>query len=265
MSRHAVLITACALAALAGDASLLAQGAAKPPVNLGSLTITGPTTLRDLGGAGVRGVATRLAWSPDGEWLYLRVSKFDRWSNETVRHVLAEVRGSRVQDLGDEPAWLPRYWNVKSALTSPVVATWRIKIDTREDQVRTTNVPREGNIGQHGDPGAGMDETVRKAALASQKALFEDFVLNGHVIASAINDHVMPGRMFAWAPPPLAVMAFVDAKGKLRLMNQAGATREVKGARKPSIPAWSEDGHRLAYAQGSSSSSDVVIKVVEIR
>ena len=257
------LVATPALLAVLGAAQLTAQAPQKP-ADPTKLTITGPSTLRDLGGAGVRGVATRLAWSPDGEWLYLRVSKFDRWSNETVRHVLAEVRGSRVQDLGDEPAWLPRYWNVKSALTSPVVATWRIKIDTREDQVRTTNVPREGNVGQHGDPGAGLDETVRKAANSSQRTQFEDYVLNGRVIASAVNDHVSPGRTFAWAPPPLALMAFVDAKGKLQLMNQAGTLREVKGAKKPSLPAWSEDGRRLAFVQ-SSAMSNCVVKVVDIR
>jgi hypothetical protein len=229
------------------------------------LIVSAPVTLRELGKVQVRGVFTRMAWSPDGVWLYLRVSTVDRWSNETVRHVLVETAGKGVQDLGDEPAWLPRSWNLKSALASPTVPSWRIKIDTREEQVRTTNVPREGNIGQHGDPGAGMDEVVRKAANSSQKVLYEDFVLNGKVIASSVNGHVSAGRTFAWAPAPLALLAFVDTKGRLVLMNQAGATREVKGARKPSLPAWSEDAHRLAFVQGAATSSDCTVKVVDIR
>jgi hypothetical protein len=230
-----------------------------------TLVVSAPVTLRELGKAQVRGVPTRMAWSPDGAWLYLRVSTVDRWSNETVRHILLETAGKGVQDLGDEPAWLPRYWNLKSALTSPMVASWRIKIDTRDEQVRTTNVPREGNIGQSGDPGAGMDEVIRKAANSSQKVLFEDYVLNGKVIASSVNGHVSPGRSFAWAPAPLSLIAFVNAKGRLVLMNQAGATREVKGARKPSLPAWSEDGRRLAFVQGSATSSDCTVKVIDIR
>ncbi len=89
-------------------------------------------------------------------------------------------------------------------------------------------------------------------------------MLNGRVIASAINRHVPPGRMFAWAPAPLALVAFVDAKGRLILMNRAGAVREVKGARKPSLPAWSEDGRRLAFVQATTL-SDCVVKVVDVR
>jgi hypothetical protein len=250
---------------LASGAALLSAQPTPPAIDPAKLIVSDPVTLRDLGKAEARGVATRMAWSPDGEWLYVRVSTFDRWSNEAVRHLLVETQGKRTQDLGDEPSWLPRYWNTKSALASPTVASWRIKIDTREDQVRTTNVPREGNIGQHvADPGAGMDEVVRKAVNSSQKVLFEDYVLNGRVISSAINDHVVPGRTFAWAPPPVALVAFVDAKGKLQLMNRAGARREVKGAKKPSLPAWSEDGRRLAFVQ-SSATSTCVVKVVDIR
>jgi hypothetical protein len=258
--------TASSIAAL-----ILAAGATSPsaqpashPIDLATLVVSAPVTLRDLGKVEIHGVLTRMAWSPDGAWLYLRVSSFDRWSNETVRHVLVETAGTAVQDISDEPGWLARYWNVKSALVSPTVAAWRIKIDTRADQVRTTNVPREGNIGQHGDPGAGLDETVRKAANSSQKVLFEDYVLNGKVVASAVNDHVPPGRTFAWAPSPLALVAFVDAKGRLLLMNQSGATRQVKGTKKPSLPAWSEDGRRLAFVQ-SAGSSNAVVKVVDIR
>jgi hypothetical protein len=258
------LSAAAALVLVAGGVRVAAQ-AVPQPADPSRLALSAPVTLRDLGKADVRGVPTRMAWSPDGGWLYLRMSTFDRWSNETVRHVLVETQGKRVQDLSDEPAWLPRYWNTKSALASPTAASWRIKIDTREEQLRTTNVPREGNIGQHmADPGAGMDEVVRKAAQSSQKTLFEDYVLNGRVISSAVNDHVAPGRTFAWAPPPLALVAFVDAKGRLMLMNQAGATREVKGAKKPSLPAWSENGGRLAFVQ-SSATSNCVVKVVDVR
>ena len=207
---------------------------------------------------------TRLAWSPDGAWLYVRVSTFDRWSNETVRHVLIETQGKRIEPLPDEPGWLARYWNLKSALASPAVPAWRIKIDVREEQVRTTNVPREGNIGQHGDPGAGLDETIRKAAQSSQKTLFETFLLNGHAIGSAINGHVAAGRTFAWAPDPLALVAFVTENGRLAVMNAQGHLREIKGAKKPLLPAWSENGQQLAYLQQTASGA-YAIKAVTIR
>jgi hypothetical protein len=257
-------LSGLAVLVLATGAIRLSAQPAPQATDLATFVVSAPVTLRDLGKAQIRGIPTRMAWSPDGAWLYLRLSTVDRWSNETVRHVLVETAGNAAQDLSDEPGWLARYWNLKSALTSPSLASWRIKIDTRDEQVRTTNVPREGNIGQHGDPGAGLDEVIRKAANSSQKVLFEDYVLNGKVISSSINGHVPPGRMFAWAPTPLSLIAFVDAKGRLVLMNQAGVTREVKGVKKAALPAWSEDGRRLAFVQ-STGSSNPVVKVVDIR
>lgn len=252
------------LAGLAASAQTTPPKAPIQPTDVQKLIISPPATIRDLDAKQVRGVPTRMAWSPDAAWLYLRISTFDRWSNETVRHVLVETQGKRVEPLADEPSWLPRYWNVKSALTSPVLAAWKIKIDSRDELVRTTNVPREGNIGQHGDPQATPDETAQKAALASQKTRFETYLLNGRVIGSAINGHVAPGRTYAWAPAPLALIAFVSDKNKLMLMNSQGRTREVKGPKKPMLPAWSEDGRRLAFVQQTGSGT-CVVKVVDIR
>jgi hypothetical protein len=209
-------------------------------------------------------VASRLAWSPDERYLYVRVSSLDRWDNEAVRHVLVDLWTREPQTIPDEPAWLPRYWNLKAALASPVAADWKIRISAREEQVRTTSVPREGNISQHGDPGAGLDEVIGKAAMSSQKTSFEDYVLNGQVIGAAVNGRVSPGRTYGWAPAPHALIAFINQKGRLVLMNRAGRTREVKGAKKPSLPAWSHDGRRLAFSEASASNA-FDLKFVEIR
>ena len=262
MRAHNYMATASLV--LIASAAAFAQPSAPLAPEVSKLTISSPATVRELETKDVRGIPTRLAWSPDGAWLYVRVSTFDRWSNETVRHVLIETRGKRVEALSDEPGWLPRYWNLKSALASPAVPAWRIKVDTHEEQVRTTNVPREGNIGQHGDPAAGLDETVVKASQASQMTLFETFRLNGHVIGSAINAHVPPGRTFAWAPEPLALMAFVTENGRLAVINAQGHVREIKGAKKPLLPAWSQNGEQLAWAQQTSSGA-YTIKAVTIR
>jgi len=256
-------LTAASLVLVAAVASV-AQTPARPAPDVAKLTVSSPRTIRNLDAKDVRGIPTRLAWSPDGAWLYVRVSMFDRWSNETVRHMLIETQGKRIEPITDEPGWLARYWNLKSALASPVVPAWRIKIDMREEQVRTTNVPREGSIGQHGDPNEGLDETIRKAAQSSQMTRFEIFGLNGRIIGSAVNGHVSPGRTFAWAPEPLALVAFVTENGRLAVMNALGHMREIKGAKKPLLPAWSDNGQQLAYAQQTSSGA-YAIKAVTIR
>ena len=251
-------------ASLAFGVGLIAvQAPAPAPVDVTKLTISAPATIRDLDVKGVRGVPTRMAWSPDDKWIYVRLSTFDRWSNETVRHLLVEVSGQRLEAIPDEPGWLPRYWNTKSAMASPVVPSWRIKVDTRQETVRTANVPREGNIGMHGDPTAGLDETVKNAALSSQQASFQNYLLNGQVVAASVNGQVVPGRSFAWAPAPLPLFAYVNDKGRLMVMNHAGRTREVKGPKKPLLPAWSESGQRLAWVQEAGGGFSV--RAVDIK
>jgi hypothetical protein len=257
-------VTVASLVLVATTASF-AQAPARPAPDVAKLIVSSPRTIRDLDAKDVRGIPTRLAWSPDGAWLYVRVSTFDRWSNETVRHMLIETQGKRVEPITDEPGWLARYWNLKSALASPVVPTWRITIETRNEQVRTINVPREGNVGQNTtDPSAGLDQVVRNAVNSSQQTQFETFRLSGRVIGSAINGHVGSGRTFGWAPEPLALVAFVSEKGRLSVMNAEGRVREIKGAKKPLLPAWSENGQQLAYAQQTSSGA-YAIKAVTIR
>lgn len=259
-----MISTALVLAAALGVGVNSGQAPAPAATDVAKFTISAPATIRDIDIKGVRGAPTRMAWSPDGQWLYVRLSTFDRWDNETVRHLLVETAGKRVETLSEEPGWLPRYWNLKSAATSPALPSWRIRVDTRQELLRTTNVPREGNISQSGgDPNAGLDEVIGNAVMSSQKTTNEQYLLNGHVIAAATNGRVVPGRSFAWAPAPLALIAYVSDKGRLVVMNHAGHTREVKGPKKPLIPAWSDDGHRLAYAQASGGGYS--IRVVDIR
>ena len=229
------------------------------------LAVGTPSTLRDIDAGAVRGIPTRLAWSLDGKYLYLRLSTFDRWSNETVRHILIDVKTAEPRPIGDEPGWIGRYWNFKAGLVSPAVPSWKITVDAREEQVRTTNVPREGNIGQFtSDPGAGIEETIHRAAQSQQKTLFEDYRLSGHTIGSAINDHVAAGRTYGWAPAQRPFLAYVTEKGRLALMDASGRTLEVKGTKDVRLPAWSEDGLRLAFVQQSSRDT-CTLKIVDIR
>jgi hypothetical protein len=46
-------------------------------------------------------------------------------------------------------------------------------------------------------------------------------------------------------------------------MNRDGKTREVKGTKKPLLPAWSENGQRLAWVQEAGDGFSV--RAVEIR
>ncbi|MEK6631657.1 MAG: hypothetical protein AABY89_13075 [Acidobacteriota bacterium] len=243
------MVLAVALGCLVG-AEQAAPVAREGSPDISRLTISSPATVRELKSSDLRGVPTRLAWSPDGTRVYLRLSTFDRWANETARHVVLDLAGQGFATEAYQPAWAARYWEWKSGPTSPALQTWRITFESREELVRTTNVPREGNIGQHGaDPNAGLDETVRNAANASQKTRFETLTLQGELIDRAINRSVTPGARFSWAPAPRPLIVYVTQKGRLVIRDNHGKTRQIGGVKDVLLPAWSDDGRRIAFLQ----------------
>jgi hypothetical protein len=227
-----------------------AQTTAPPPVDVTKLKIAAPATIRDLDVKGARGVPTRLAWAPDGTALYIRVSQFDRWANESASHALVNLAARTSTSITGEPPWAPRYWLWKSAPASPSDPAWRLVFTAWEEQVRTTNVPRGGDIGGFmADAGAGYDELAQKAVLANQKARFERLTLNGRVVDETVNTQLIPGRRFGWAPASRPLIAVADRDGRLVLVDRHGRAATVAETRNVLLPAWSEDGSRIAFIE----------------
>lgn len=252
------------LLALALSISAAAISQAPAGADVTRLAISAPQTTRKLESGALKGTPTRLCPSPDGTEVYLRTSELDRWANETIHHQLLTIRGDGLISLDGEPTWAFSYWMWKSGQEAPGHPAFRINLEAREELIRTTNVPREGNIGQHtADPNESLDEVIRKAALANQKTHVETLWLHGHVIGKAINQHVVPGRTFGWAPAPLGLIAYVNEKGRLILMDEAGRTREVKGAHDVLLPAWTDDSHTLLFLQRAGKRFEV--RLVEVR
>ena len=209
-----------------------------------------PETLLSLDGGASKGQPTRLAWSPDGASIYLRFSRFDRWANERGTHVLVDLTARTTTPVEGEPLWAGSYWLWKSGRSSPALPTWRFVFDARDELVRTTNVPREGNIGQHtADPAAGLDEVAVRAALSSQKVHVETLTLSGHRVDYNPNGNIAVGRTFGWAPAPRLLIVFVTQKGRLALMDSRGRVREIGDTSKALLPGWSEDGRRVAFIE----------------
>ncbi len=214
------------------------------------IVITSPETVVELDHRELPGIPTRLAWAPDHRYLYLRVSRFDRWANETASHAIVDVEARTVSPTTGEPPWASRYWFWKSAPASPGDPTWKLSFDAREEQVRTTNVPRGGDIaGFMSDPGAGYDELAQKAILANQKVRFERLTLNGRVIDETVNTSLTPGRRFGWSPPARGLIAVADRNGHLVLIDRDGKTQTAEGTKQVLLPAWSEDGTRIAFVE----------------
>ena len=233
--------------AVSQDAGLAMQDRAG---SLAGLQISRPETFLNLKARELRGVPTRLSWSPDGDHLYLRVSRFDRFANEMASHAIVALSTRESVATTSEPPWAAKYWLWKSAPSSPAVESWRFAFDAREEQMRTTNVPRGGDIGGFmADGAAGYDELAQKAILANQKARIETLTLNGHLIDQTINTPVIPGRRFGWAPASRVLVAWANRSGRLALMDRGGRTLEIKGTKNVLLPAWSDDGTRIAFIE----------------
>jgi hypothetical protein len=104
---------------------------------------------------------------------------------------------------------------------------------------------------------------VQNAALASQQARFETLTLRGRVIDRAVNQRLIPGRTFGWAPTPHAFIAFVSEKQELMLMDRTGSTREVPGVRRALLPAWSPDGTQIAFLE-KGRGDRYTLRIVEV-
>ena len=58
----------------------------------------------------------------------------------------------------------------------------------------------------------------------------------------------MAGETFGWGPTGSGALAFVDRPGHLYLLDERRVVAGVKGAW---MPAWSNDGARIAFLQKS--------------
>jgi hypothetical protein len=74
-----------------------------------------PETLVTLDPKAIKGVPTRLSWSPDGTTLYLRVSQFDRWGSDRPTHLTVAVASNAPIPRAGEPAWAAVFWFGKGA------------------------------------------------------------------------------------------------------------------------------------------------------
>ncbi len=228
------------------------------------LSFSSPVSTRQLSGDLFRGAPTRFCPSPDGTQAYVRFSERDRWGNETVRQALVTLRGSGVVAVDGEPGWAAECWSVKAAPEAPGLPSFAIAVDKRNETMRTTNVPREGAIGMNvSDPYATPDEVVGNAILSQQQVYVETFKLHGKVVATAINRHVLPGERFGWAPAPHALLAYVDEKERLVVMDPSGRIREVGGTRRVLLPVWGAGAKTLIFLERRKSGFE--LRTVDVR
>lgn len=234
--------------------ALVAAQAAASASDARQLVLSTPQAIAEIDAGKMKGDLTRLAWSPDASEFYLQTIERDRRGNvRSMDHYVVTAASNAMKKVGQEPVWASRYWAWKSAQVSPGAAAFKISVDQRQETVRSTAAPTGGVLARGGtaDPGVGTTVSdVASAADQSQSKTIYTLKLNGAIIGEWVNEPVVPGANFTWAPAPMAIMAFAKREGgPLMVLDQSGRKQELTGARSALFPAWSDDGRRIAWLE----------------
>jgi dipeptidyl aminopeptidase/acylaminoacyl peptidase len=235
-------------------ALVVAVQAASPSTDARQLALSSPQTIAEIDTGKLKGDLARLAWSPDGTEFYIQtVDRDGRGIVKTTRHYLVAAASKNARSVGEEPVWASKYWSWKSAQASPAAPALKIAVDQRQETVRSTASPTGGDLAKGGgaDPLAGstLGDVANAASNTQQKTVFT-LKLKGETIGEWVNEAVVPGLTFGWAPAPMRVLAFAKRDGgPLMVLDENGHKQELNGPRSAVLPAWSDDGKRIAWLE----------------
>jgi hypothetical protein len=103
-----------------------------------------------------------------------------------------------------------------------------------------------------GGTGGGSNPAVDAGAAAynTQWVPVNTMVFKGAKIGEFVNSVIVPGLTYAWGPAGSNILAFAAVgSGKVTIIDASGKKRAVDGSRDALLPAWSQDGARLAWLQ----------------
>lgn len=238
----------------------LAQAAGAGGPDATRVAASPPSPVIEIDRGKVKGDPARLAWSPDQTQVYVQMVERDRKGVAKVSHFIVTLADKKLKRVDAEPQWAARYWAWKSAQAAPGAPAFKIAVDFREELVKATATPMGGNLAR-GDPGAsgggagagaglGVDE-AQAAANQTQRVGIYTLSLKGEMLGEWKNEVVVPGLTFGWAPAGFGLVAFASSSGDLVLMDEQGRKQKLAGTRDVVLPAWSDDGARIAYLSKS--------------
>ena len=88
------------------------------------------------------------------------------------------------------------------------------------------------------------------ASLKSQIQTVYTLRVKGESLGEWINEAVVPGVNFGWAPAPAALLAYTKRTGgPIVVLDEQGHKQELSGPKDAIVPAWSENGARMAWVE----------------
>jgi hypothetical protein len=228
----------------------LLQAASPVPIDLDAISRATPTVAVDIDGGRWKGEPRRLAWSPDGETIYVQFVEGGDPARAKASHALVALGTKQVRKIDAEPDWAAAYWRWKSAQTAPGRPALKIEVEQRTEAVTATATPMGGDLARGGtNPGTAGVSVEEVSGTYNQRQMVTVFELRlrGQSLGAWRNEAVVPGLTFGWAPASLGpVIAFIDRDGRLALLSGDGRKSTLGATRDARLPAWDEAGARLA-------------------
>jgi hypothetical protein len=223
---------------LAIAASLLAA----QTLDVSALTLKTETIVElDLGQ--LKGDLRQIGWSPDASQLYIQTVD-GQPPNEKIRHFIVGSEGGRLMPTDRQPEWAEEYWRFKSDRSAPGMASLQIDVVQKLENVRLGT-----GSGRPDDAGSGSGDSVTKSAERQHQSVVQ-LTLVGEVVSEFVNERPIPGLMFSWGPEGSGAIAYTTREdGRLMLLDAQRHKQAVAGVKDATLPAWSTDGTRLAWAQ----------------
>ena len=263
--------TLLALAVIVAGASSLAAHAPAPITAQGwkarDLSIADPAVVVTLEGATLTGQPSRLSWSPDGNLLYIQTLEgtFGK-PDAKLRHFLVASTGGAPREMPAEPEWAMDYWIAKSDQASPDDPAVRIEVKSEARRERTTSTPQGGDLARGGTSpvsSIGRNDAI-DAAFNSQTAYMNTMLLYGRTVGQFDNTVIVPGLTFGWGPVGSKIIAYAEPrKGRITIMDAEADRQEIDGTDEGLLPAWSNDGGRLAWIE-KDGRNRIVVRVARV-
>ena len=234
-------------------ASLIpAQSAPKLPIDVSRLEVGPPVVVTEVDTGTLKGEVRRLCWSPDGKALYLQTAE-GRPPAEQLRHYSIALEGGNVSPLDKEPEWAARYWAQKQDRVAPGLPALAIEVVQGSENIKTGTGPA-GVLDRTSSPdhvaaGNPSVENLAMGNMGNERARVVRLVLLDQEIASWTNERVIPGLRFGWGPEGSGALVHVGTKGELLFLDQAKRRHSAARVKDALLPAWSDDGGRVAFLQ----------------
>ena len=235
---------------------LLGAVAQQSSTDARQVVLSTPQAVVDVDLGKLKGVPSVLAWSPDAKEFYLQTVERNRNGAVTsMKHYVASIASKSIKGVGDQPAWAAKYWGWKSAQSSPASPLFKIAVDSRQETITATaavgNLAKGGGVAGDGlaIPGTTAEE-IGNITNQQQRVTIYALKLKGVTLGEWTNEAVVPGLNFGWAPAPHRLIAYAKRDGgPLIVLDEQGRKQELGGPREAVLPAWSDDGKKLAWLE----------------